>query len=153
MPPSPLPGQRWVEWVRYFPLRIGVLAGAYLALVLVAWVLIANRVPWSANFAWFRNAAAAVLLLLAALVPVLRFLRSPVRLFAAGVAAWAIFSGTFWVLTWFFTRLETRARVGVFHLFVMGAVVYGAVAVLCWVITLLLALRREPLATPRSRPR
>ena len=149
MPASELPGQQGFRWLRSPALRAGVMTGVYLSMVLVAWLLIANYVPWSARFGLIRNAATAALFVLLMLIPIWRYLRSPGRLFAAGVAGWTLLSLVYLVLGWFFHRLHSR--MGPFHVFVLGVVIYGFVAVFCWVVSLVLAARPSPLATPRRR--
>src|SRR2546422_7619604 len=63
MPSFQPPGSRWFSWLRNATLRIGILTGVYLSAVLWAWLVVANRIPWSANFALPRNAAAAAIVL------------------------------------------------------------------------------------------
>lgn len=147
--PDQLPGSRWFTWLRDATLRIGVLTGVYLSVILLAWLLIANRVPWSANFAELRNAAAIALALAVMLIPVWRFLRSPARLFIAGLAGWLVLTLTYLVLGLFFQRLHSR--MGPFHWFMLGAVVYAVVAVVAWVVSLVWAARHGPMAVPRRR--
>lgn len=144
-----LPGQRWFAWLHNLTLRVGVITGVYLSAVLVAWLLIANRVPWSANFAGIRNTAAAVLTALLMLVPIVCYLRSPARLFVAGLTAWAVFTCTYRVMGLFFERL--LSRMGPFHVFMLGAVVYGCFAVVGWVVSLVWAARHHPNAPTRRR--
>lgn len=149
MPPAQLPGMRWFAWLRNPALHIGVLTGVYLSIVLGAWLVIANRMPWSATFAGPRNLIAGALFLLLMLIPIGRFLRSPARLFASGLAGWALLALTYLVMGFFFERLHSR--MGPFHVFMLGAVVYGVVAVVAWVVSLVLAARHHPVATSRRR--
>ncbi len=149
MPVSQLPGNRWFVWLRNATLRIGVLTGVYLSVVLGGWLVIANRVPWSANFAGLRNAAAAALTALLMLIPIARFRRSPARLFAAGITGWAVLSCTYLVLGLSFERLYSRMTP--FRVFMLGAVAYLFLAVLIWVVSLVLAARHQPIAAARRR--
>ncbi len=144
-----LPGSRWFRWLRNATLRIGLLTGIYLSIVLGGWLVVANRVPWSANFAGLRNRGAAGLTLLLMLIPVVRFLRQPARLFASGIVGWAILTWTYFVMGMFFERLFTRMRPG--QLFMLGAVVYGFFGVVTWVVSLVLAARHHRLAPSRRR--
>src|SRR2546422_2365389 len=130
-------------------LRIGILTGVYLSAVLWAWLVVANRIPWSANFALPRNAAAAAIVLLVMFIPLGRFLRSPGRLFASGVMGWAVLTFTYLILGIFFQRLHSR--MGPFHLFMLGAATYGCSAVLAWVCSLALAARHQPMVVLRRR--
>src|SRR5574337_2151404 len=141
MTPSQPSSARSHGWWRSPLLRTGLVTGAYLSAVFVAWLLVANRVPWSANFAGVRNAVALALAALAMLMPVWRFLRAPVHLLAAGVLAWVLLALTYKIMGVFFHRLESR--MGAFHLFMLGAVVYGVIAVLAWVASLVLAARHH----------
>jgi len=149
MPSSLPPGSRWFFWLRDATLRVGILTGVYLSAVLVTWLVVANRIPWSANFALARNAAATAMGLLVMLIPVACFLRSPRRLFASGLTAWAVLTFTYLVLGIFFQRLHTR--MGPFHLFMLGSAVYGSSAVLAWVCSLVLAARHQPVVVSRRR--
>ncbi len=150
MPVPQLPGQRRFAWLRSSTLRVGASTGMYLSAILVAWLLVANRFPWSSNFAGIRNAVAAALAALLMLIPILRYLRAPARLFVAGLTCWTVFTCTYLVVGLFFERLHSR--MGPFHVFMLGAVFYGCLAVTSWVALLLLAARHQPIAVPRRRP-
>ncbi|HEX2711732.1 MAG TPA: hypothetical protein VHM88_05845 [Candidatus Acidoferrales bacterium] len=150
MPVPQLAGQRWSVWLRSSTLRLGAITGMNLSAVLVAWLLVANRVPLSANFADMRNAVAIALAALLMLVPVLRYLRAPARLFIAGLTGWAVLTCTYLIMGMFFERLHTR--MGPFHVFMLGAIVYGLLGVTSWVALLLLAARRQPIVVARRRP-
>ncbi len=146
MPVSQQPGLRWS---RSPVLRTGAVTGICLSAVLTAWLIVANHVPRSAEFAGMRNSAAAALVVLLMLIPVGRFLRSPGRLFSAGLTGWAVLTSTYLLLGLYFERLYSR--VTPFHLFILGAVVYGFFAVISWVTTLMFAVRHQPLAVTRRR--
>ncbi len=150
MPDSQLPGSRWFTWVRYTTLRVGALTGIYLSVVLAGWLVIANRLPALSDFALLRNAAAGALAFLLMLIPIVWFLRSPARLFAAGLTGWALLSLTYLVMGMVFHRLHSR--MGPFHFFMLGVVVYGVVGVVAWVASLVLAARRQPIGVARRRP-
>lgn len=149
--PSELPGIRRLAWVRNPALRFGVLTGVYLSLVMITWLVVANRMPWSEQFSGIRNALAAVVFGLVMLIPVCRFLRRPASLFASGITAWALLAFTYLVAGYFFHRLHSRKTP--FEVLVLGALVYGVCAVVCWVATLVLAVRHEhhTVATARRR--
>jgi len=140
------PGQRWS---RSPVLRTGAVTGVCLSAVLTAWLIVANLVPRSAEFAGMRNSVAAALVVVLMLIPVGRFLRSPGRLFSAGLTGWAVLASTYLLLGLHFERLYSR--VTPFHVFILGAVVYGFFAVLSWVTTLMFAARHQPLAVTRRR--
>lgn len=146
MPVSQQPGQRWS---RSSVLRTGAVTGVCLSAVLTAWLIVANHVPRSAEFAGMRNSAAAALLVLLMLIPVGRFLRSPGRLFSAGLTGWAVLTSTYLLLGLYFERLYSR--VTPFHVLILGAVIYGFFAVISWVTTLMFAARHQPLTVTRRR--
>ncbi len=149
MPVSKLPGQWRYLLSRNPALRTGAFIGVCLSAVLSAWLIVANHVPRSAEFAGIRNTVAAALAALLMLIPVGRFLRSPGRLFAAGLTGWAVLTGTYWLMGFSFERLHSR--MGSFHVLMLGAVAYGFFAVISWVTTLVLASRHQPLAVTRRR--
>jgi hypothetical protein len=106
----------------------GMIIGACLIGVVVAWLLVANRVPSLAQFAFQRNWIAGGLIALLMLLPLFLFLGSPVRIFFSGVIGWTILALAYQVMEIRFGRLETR--MGAFHLFMLGAIVFGLLAVL-----------------------
>lgn len=144
-----LPGAQWLLWLRNATLRLGVLCGLYLSIMLTAWLFFANRVAWAANFSTIHKPVAAALMGLAALIPVMRYLKAPVRLFTAGIISWAVLSLAYMGLGLYFHRLHTR--MGTFHLFMLGAIAYGVAAVVAWVAALVFAAREHPLGVSRRR--
>ncbi len=149
MPPEHLPGSPWFAWVRNLTLRIGVLTGVSLSAVLGTWLVVANRVRWSANFAEIRNEGAAALTLLLMLIPIGRFLRSPARLFISGLTAWGVLTFTYLAMGLYFQGLYSR--MGPLHIFMLGAAVYGVLAVVTWVIQMVWTVRQQSLAISRPR--
>ena len=73
------PGYRWFDFLRHPPAKVGIYTGLWLSVIFVAWVVIANRVPFLEQVAQQRNGIATLLLALIASMPVIRFLRSPGR--------------------------------------------------------------------------
>ncbi len=144
-PPAPRP----LPWLRSPILRTGLITGLFLSAVLGTWLVVANRVPSSANFAGLRNTAAAALTGLLMLIPIVRFLRSPGRLLLAGLTGWAMLTCTYLIMGIGFERLYSR--MGPFHVFMLGAIVYGCFAVITWVSSLVLAARHQPIAAARRR--
>ncbi|HYL10532.1 MAG TPA: hypothetical protein VEU31_07330 [Candidatus Acidoferrales bacterium] len=149
--PSHLPGYDSLHFLRTEWMRLGVYTGICCSLVLIAWLLVANRMPALERFALERNIAAAGAIALLMIIPALRFARSPSRMLMAGVTGWAFFSLVYRMTELFFSRLETR--MGAFHVFVLGAVVYAVVAAITWIAWLVLAARKHPLRTPHHRTR
>ncbi len=126
-----LPGYRWFHVFRNRAVRIGAYTGVCLSLVLVAWILVANRVPFLEPLALQRNLLAISLLILLAAMPVVRFLRSPGDLLISGLLAWSLLTLTYRLLTMFFSLLEEYYSA--FHVFTLGAVAYLLFATLSWI--------------------
>src|ERR1700686_1618733 len=139
-----LPGMRWFLWLRIASLRTGVLTGIYLSCVFVAWLEVANRVPELWRFAELRNLVAGAILIAVLGIPVLRFRHRPGRLFVAGLTAWTFLTLTYIAAELHFTLLDSR--MGAFHVFVLGAVSCGFVAVLDWVFLMCAGVRHEHIA-------
>jgi hypothetical protein len=125
------PGYRWFDFLRHASARVGIYTGVWLSLVFVAWVVIANRLPFLEPLAQQRNVIATLLLAMIAAMPVLRFLRSPAELLISGLLAWSVLTLTYWVLSLKFTLLQIYYST--FHIFVMGAVAYLLFATLSWI--------------------
>ncbi len=151
MSPTALPGIRWFSWLRNPTARVAVLTGVYLSVVMIAWLLLANRVPWLEKYADLRNAIAGAVFALLMLIPIGSFLRSPARLFVSGVMSWLLLSLVYALMGLFFENLHSRLDKTPFHLFVLGAAVYGLAAVVAWVASMLLAARHHPIGSSRRR--
>jgi hypothetical protein len=145
---SQLPGMRWFMWLRIASLRIGILTGIYLSCVFVAWLDIANRVTELVPYAELRNLVAGAILIAVLGIPVLRFRHRPGKLFVAGLTAWTLLTLTYRVAEIHFTLLESR--MGALHVFMLGAVSYGFVAVLDWVFLMCAGVRHEHMAHSRE---
>jgi len=139
-----LPGMRLFLWMRNASLRIGVITGVYLSCVFVAWLLVANRMPQLESFAGIRNLAAGAATMLLMLIPVLRFRREPVKMFASGLTAWTLLTLTYIGMEMRFSLLESR--MGALHIFMLGGVTYGFVAVFHWVFLLCAEARQRHVA-------
>jgi len=143
-----LPGMRWFLWMRIASLRTGILTGIYLSCVFVAWLEVANRVAELEPYAELRNLVAGAILIMVLGIPVLRFRNHPGRLFVSGLTAWTLLTITYIAAEMHFTLLDTR--MGAFHVFVLGAVSYGFVAVLDWVFLMCAGVRHEHIAQSRE---
>jgi drug/metabolite transporter (DMT)-like permease len=143
-----LPGMQWFLWLRIASLRIGILTGIYLSCVFVAWLYVANRVAELEPYAELRNLVAGGILILVLGIPVLRFRHQPGKLFVAGLTAWALLTMTYLAAEKHFTLLESR--MGAFHVFMLGAVSYGFVAVLDWVFLMCAGVRHEHMVQSRQ---
>jgi len=125
------PGYRWFDFLRHPPAKVGMYTGVWLSVVFVAWVVLANRVPFLEPLAQQRNAIATLLLALIAALPVLRFLRSPGELLISGLLAWSVFAVAYRILSSKFILLQVYYST--FHIFVLGAVAYLLFATLSWI--------------------
>ena len=139
-----LPGMRWLLKLRNASLRNGVLTGVYLSCVFVSWLYVANRVRELEPFAGIRNLAAGAAVILIMSIPLLRFRREPVRIFVSGLTAWTLLTLTYMAMEMNFSLLESR--MGAFHIFMLGAMTYGFVAVFHWVFLLCVEARHRHLA-------
>ena len=126
---------------------VGGIVGLGLSAVAVTWVVVANRDVSLFPFAVDRNLAAAALMGLWMLGPVFWFLKYPVRIFISGMIAWLILTATYSVMT---TRYQDLgARLGTFHLFMLGVLAYALAATFVWVLHCLLMARHQPLPVRR----
>ena len=125
------PGYRWFQFLRSAPIRVGIYTGVWLSVILTGWILVANRLPFLEPLAQQRNMTAALLLVLAATMPVVRFLRTPTDLLVSGLLDWGLLTLTYRVLTFFFVLLEEYYSA--FHVFALGAVAYLLFATISWV--------------------
>ena len=145
-----LPGMRWFLWLRIASLRIGTLTGIYTSCVFVAWLIVANRVAELEPLAELRNLVAGAVLIIVLAIPVLRFRQQPGKLFIAGLTAWTLLTLTYLAAELHFTLLESR--MGALHVFVLGAVSYGFVAVLDWVFLMCAGVRHQHIVQSRESP-
>lgn len=143
-----LPDMRVSSLLRHAALRNGVFTGVLLSCIFVAWLVVANRVHELEPYAEARNLVAGAILVGILMIPALRFLREPARLFLAGLTAWTLLTATYLASELFFKLLESR--MGAFHVFVLGGVSYGFVAVLDWVFLICAGVRGQHLAQSRQ---
>jgi hypothetical protein len=122
-------------------IRTGALEGVLLSVILTAWLLVANRLPFFDRFALLRNAIAIASLGLAALVPVVRFRNSAKDILPAGAIGLGIGCLCYSAWTIYFDRLTDR--MGVFQIFVMGLIVYTLAAVVFWVVSMIRSARHH----------
>ena len=126
---------------------VGGIVGLGLSAVAVGWVVVANRDASLFPFAVYRNLSAAALMGLLMLVPVFWFLKFPGRIFTSGMIAWLILTVTYFVMTTRYQDLE--ARLGTFHLFMLGVLAYALAAAFVWVLHSILTASRHPLPARR----
>jgi cytochrome bd-type quinol oxidase subunit 2 len=142
-----LPGYRRLRVFRNAAIRTGVYVGVCLTLVFTAWLVLANRAPLLERLALERNIAAAALLVLIAVVPILRFLRMPGHLLASSLIGWLIFSLSYRILCLIFHRLSDWHST--FQVFMLGAVVYMIVTTLSWIGTAIWKARAAHVSHPK----
>jgi hypothetical protein len=145
-----LPGYRRLGFLRNASVRTGVYVGLCLSLVFFSWIILANRVPFLERFALVRNIAAALLLAVLAMVPILRFLRMPGPLLASSLIGWVIFSFSYRVFCIFFPGLAQRYAA--MQIFMLGAVVYLIVVTLSWIGTIIWRVRTSNESHPNHHP-
>ena len=131
-------------------LRTGVFVGFGLCVLSLAWLLVANHVPFLEPFALVRNLIAAGGAGVFLLVPVGRFHKSPGYLFLSGLIAWTMLTLAYGAMGSRFPTLEDR--LGTFHLFMLGSVAYGLIAAAVWVTRLIILSTRQP-PSPAARRR
>jgi len=127
-------------------IRTGVYSGVGMSAVLIAWLFVANRVPFLESFARERNLAAALMMGTLAIAPILRFMRLPGRLLISSFIGWTIVSLTYRAARMHFHALESRYSA--FQIFVLGAVVYLIFATLSWVFSTVWRLREASASHP-----
>lgn len=142
-----LAGYRLLSPLKCAALRTGIYTGVTLSLVLLLWLILANRVPFLERLAWERNVAGAAAIAILALVPLVRFLRFPAQLFLSGITAWALFSLAYRLYCFYFSGLA--GRMGAFHLFMLGGVLYLIAAVLAWIATVVWTIRLRHISQSR----
>jgi hypothetical protein len=125
--------------------RTGVCAGVSMLLVFIAWLLVANRVPASENFALERNVVTASILAVLFMVPVVRFMWQAGRLLTATLAAWWIYSLGYRLLCIYFSALSERYTP--MRVFILGSVVCMILATLSWIVTLVWRTRESHMAS------
>lgn len=128
----PLPGYRHFRAFRNAPVRLGIYIGLALSIVFSSWLVIANRVPVLEPFALERNVAGASLIVFLAVVPILRFLRSPRSLLLSGFICWTMLGFVYRVLCLFFSSLYDWHSTT--QVLMVGFVMYLITATLSWVV-------------------
>jgi hypothetical protein len=121
--------------------RTGALVGVLLSSILTVWLLVANRVPSLERFAGLRNAIAVTFLVLAALIPVVRFRNSAKEILPTGVIALGISSLCYYAWTIYFEGLADRMNP--FQIFILGTASYGLAAAILWLTSLIRSARHH----------
>jgi hypothetical protein len=133
--------------------RTGFYTGLLLTLVMFVALVVANRVPAFEGYAIMRNAVSGGLFFILAVIPIMRFLSKPLQMFCSAMIAWVIFAAGYNLAGLIFQNLFQAARMQPFHVFALGASVYGLCAVGSWVVGTILHVRRRPAAPQRPDAR
>jgi hypothetical protein len=131
-------------------IRVGLYTGALLAIVMVGSLIAANRLSWLDNRALERNGASYGLFLAIMLIPIIRFLNRPLKMFYAAMLAWGIFVIAYDIAGMFFHSLFQALR-SPFDALLEGAIVYAVCAVGSWVGGMILLTRQHRVAPRRRR--
>ncbi len=113
----------------------GILTGILLSFVMFGWLFAANRMPGLDRLAFFRNWICLGAFGFVMTIPVLRFFRSPAKIFTSGLVAWLLLCIAYVSANIAFANLANRFSTGPFKLLVMGAVLYGVAGVTVWTLT------------------
>jgi hypothetical protein len=127
--------------------RTGVCSGVGLAITLIAWVYVANRVPGLERVALDRNVVAAAVMAFFFLVPIVRFMWQPGRLLVSSLISWSILTFTYRGLCMFFSALADRYSA--VQVFTLGAIVCMILATLSWIGTCIWRVRESYMANDR----
>ena len=131
----------------------GCYAGAMLAVAMLGALVAANRIPSLDAYAFERNAASSALFVILMLLPVLRYLNRPVRMFIASMTSWSLVTIAYYFAGFYFRDLFGALQKTPFEVLIEGAILYGVLAVAAWVCAMILHARRHPLAPARrTRP-
>jgi hypothetical protein len=127
--------------------RTGACSGIGLAITLIAWVYIANRVPALERVALDRNVVAAAAMAFFFLVPIVRFMWQPGRLLVSSLISWSILTFTYRGLCMYFSALAERYSA--VQIFTLGAIVCMILATLSWIGTCIWRARESYMANDR----
>ena len=129
----------------------GLYSGALLTLVMLASLVVADRIPGIERYALERNGISYILFLAVMAYPVCRFRNRPIQMFVAGMTGWVMFAAAYNLSGWYFRNLFQVLRTPLEAL-VEGTIVYGVCAVIAWVGMMALHARHHTIAPPRRRP-
>lgn len=127
----------------------GTVTGLLLTSVMLGSLFAANRTNMFYSEVGLRDLICSSLFGVVMAVPVLLFIRSPQKMFRAGIFGWVIFVLAYSCTGIYYTNLVIRLNATTFHMLLLGAAVYGVLAVSVWVIiTALTLFRPEPVTRP-----
>jgi hypothetical protein len=142
-----VPGKELALVLHDTGVRTGVCSGVGLAITLIVWVYVANRVPGLERVALDRNVVAAAVMGFFFLVPIVRFMWRPGRLLASSLISWGILTFTYRGLCMFFSALADRYSA--VQVFTLGAIVCMILATLSWIGTCIWRVRESYMANDR----
>jgi len=122
-------------------LILGLYVGAALSVVMLGALVIANRVPALEPYAFERNAVCYALFVMLMLVPVLRYINHPLKMFVASMTSWILLTAAYNFAGMYFRNLFIVLRTP-FEVLIEGAIVFGVLAVASWVCRMILHARR-----------
>lgn len=132
--------------------RTGLITGVLLSLIMAIALIAANRILQFEPFALERNAICFGLFTLAALTPIVRFRSSPGQQFTSGMIGWAVLTMAYVADGNYFHNLYTALRTpGV--VLAYGAALYGMIAIICWVASMIQSGAHHRPAPARRRAR
>ena len=126
----------------------GLYTGTLLVMVMFGALVAANRLPWLDNRALERNAASYGLFVIFMLIPVVRFLNRPIRMFTSAMIGWVMFVIAYDIAGMLFRNLFEILRTP-FQAFIEGAVIYGVFAVGSWVGAMVIHTRHHAITQRR----
>lgn len=130
-------------------LKFGFYTGIAMVFEMAVALVVINRVAALERYALERNAFFMGCFFVLMLAPVCRFLREPVRMFSAAMAAWAIFVAGYYLAGFYFGRLFDALHRGPVLVLIEGAVLYGIAAVGSWVVEMIVHACRHSIAPGR----
>lgn len=131
--------------------RTGLLTGVLLSAVMATTLVLANRMPKLEYFARERNALCSAVFVIIAMLPMARFRRSPLQLFASGIIGWVVVTLAYVAAGNYFSSLQRIWTPGV--VLAYGALFYGLAALAFWVLAMVRSAVRVRPSAPRRRPR
>lgn len=134
-------------------LKTGLYTGALLVGVMFVALIVTNRIPALERYALERNTFFYGLFFILMLVPILRFLNNPLRMFSSAMIAWVMFAAAYDLAGLYFRNLFEVLRRTPFEVLIEGAVVYGLCAAGSWVAGMILHARHHTIAPGRRGAR
>jgi hypothetical protein len=126
----------------------GIITGILLSFVMFGWLFAANRAPSLDHVAFFRNWIFLGAFGFVMAIPMLRFVRAPMRIFTSGLMGWVLLCVAYASASMYFQNLETRLAKTPFKVLVMGAVIYGVAGVIAWIMTTIVTMIRQNVPVP-----